>query len=242
MLHSACSHPLCQKSFFVCAHVKGCFFLYNSVVRVCWSHRSSQATPLLPADGVWRGEGGHGGRHWDRYGHSVSLPTRWALPLFFVCETQTQKRETSQSVPFVHDTMLMHRASKWLTSVQGSETELSISVQLLQTRWSGAGMKNIVLLVPWSLIVKWQLALYIQVWNRYNDGETKHFNFLMMTQGSNTFDDSNLCLYSTQLKVRQASLFKTCIKAFCSQRLKVNSAAVSKHRQADCRLSLSTCL
>lgn len=41
-----------------------------------------------------------------------------------------------------------------LTSVQGSETELSVPVQLLQTWWPGAGMEDVVLLVPWSLIVK----------------------------------------------------------------------------------------
>lgn len=57
----------------------------------------------------------------------------------------------------------MQVVSVSLTSMQGSETELSISVQLLQTWWSGTGMKHVVLLVPWGLIVKRQLTLYIQV-------------------------------------------------------------------------------
>lgn len=74
---------------------------------VCQPHRSCQATPLLPADGVWWGEGGHGGRHWDRDGHPVSLPTRWALALLFVCETQIPTRETSQLMSFVQDRMLL---------------------------------------------------------------------------------------------------------------------------------------
>lgn len=54
-------------------------------------YRSCQATPLLPPDGVGRREGGHGGRHWDRDGHPVSLPTRGPLPLLFVCENRTHE-------------------------------------------------------------------------------------------------------------------------------------------------------
>lgn len=53
-----------------------------------------------------------------------------------------------------------------LTSVQSSEAELGVPVQLLQTRRSGTGMKNVVLLMPWSLIVSRQLALNIQVRHR----------------------------------------------------------------------------
>ena len=53
-------------------------------------YRSCQATPLLPANAVWRGKCGHRGCHWDRDRHPVSLPTRGAVGLlFFVCETQT---------------------------------------------------------------------------------------------------------------------------------------------------------
>lgn len=53
-----------------------------------------------------------------------------------------------------------------LTSVQGPQAKLSVPVQLLQTRRPSAGMEDIVLLVPWSLIVKGQLALYVQVGHR----------------------------------------------------------------------------
>lgn len=54
-----------------------------------FTYCSCQATPLLPTDGVWWGECGHGGRHWDRDGHPVPLPTRGTLALLFICETQT---------------------------------------------------------------------------------------------------------------------------------------------------------
>lgn len=50
--------------------------------------------------------------------------------------------------------------------MQGSQAELSVFVQLLQTWWSGTRVKHIVMLVPWSLIVNRQLALYIQVGHR----------------------------------------------------------------------------
>lgn len=69
---------------------------YFQSCTVCQPHRSCQATPLLPADGVWWGEGGHGGRHWDRNGHPASLTTCWVLALLFVCETQISTHETSQ--------------------------------------------------------------------------------------------------------------------------------------------------
>lgn len=53
-----------------------------------------------------------------------------------------------------------------LTSMQSSETQLSISVEFLETWWSGTWVKHVVLLVPWSLIVHRQLALYIQIRHR----------------------------------------------------------------------------
>lgn len=61
---------------------------YFQSCTACQPHRSCQATPLLPADGVWWGEGGHGGRHWDRDGHPASFPTCWVLALLLVCEIQ----------------------------------------------------------------------------------------------------------------------------------------------------------
>lgn len=60
-----------------------------------------------------------------------------------------------------------------LTSVQGPQAKLSVPVQLLQTRRPSAGMEDIVLLVPWSLIVKGQLALYVQVGHRWDDTDTQ---------------------------------------------------------------------
>lgn len=60
-----------------------------------------------------------------------------------------------------------------LTSVQGPQAELSVPVQLLQTRRPSAGMEYVVLLVPWSLIVEGQLALYVQVGHRWEDTDTQ---------------------------------------------------------------------
>lgn len=49
------------------------------------------------------------------------------------------------------------------TSVQRSQAELSSSVQFFHARRAGARVEHVVLLVPWRLVVKRQLALYIQV-------------------------------------------------------------------------------
>lgn len=142
---------------------------YFPLCTVCCSHRSCQATPLLPPDGVWWGEGGHRGRHWDRDGHPVPLPTRGAVMLLFVCWPKHQHLKTHNPWNLYTGHATMQVVSLSLTSVQGSETELSVSVQLLQTWWSGTGMKHVVLLVPWSLIVKRQLTLYIQVRHRWDE-------------------------------------------------------------------------
>jgi len=75
------------------------------------SYRSRQATPLMPADAVWRGEGGHRGSHWDRDGHLVSLPTRGAVALLFVFEPQTKTHTHMKNVQFVlfaHNKMRLH--------------------------------------------------------------------------------------------------------------------------------------
>lgn len=62
----------------------------------------------------------------------------------------------------------VHRPGTALTSVQGPQAKLGVPVQLLQARRPSAGMEDVVLLVPWSLIVEGQLALYVQVGHRWD--------------------------------------------------------------------------
>lgn len=185
--YSAYSHPLCQ-NVFVCADM---WTAAAFCITVLWEFAdlTARARRLLCCRRMECGEGkvGMGGAtEIDMVTLFLSrLVERWRC-----CSSVTPKCKCVKLHNQCHLCMaviLMCKASKCLTSVQGSETELSVSVQLLQTWWSGARMKNIVLLVPWSLIVKWQLALYIQVWHRCDERETKHFNSPMMTQGSKAF-------------------------------------------------------
>lgn len=143
--------------------LSGCSRVIVLLVHIIHSYRSCQTTPLLPADGVWWWEAGHRWRHWNRDGDPVSLPTCRMLMLLFVCETQTHTSKLTIPAVWIQIKLAMQAGWSSLTFVQGSETELSISVQFLQRWRSGARMKRVMLLVPWSLIVNWQFALYIQV-------------------------------------------------------------------------------